>query len=1017
MTIKLYLLGQPHIFQQGEVRHLKQRKGIALLAYLALSAVPRPREKLISLLWAESAGDAARKNLRNLLWAIRRELGPDVIIGESGESLQIAGSVWVDGLSFQAEIDAGDGPLSWEEPIALYRGELLEAFHIRDAPAFEQWVLAERERFQQKYLNTVRRLLSWYRTEGRQTDLIEKARRALSIDPLQEGIHRLLIEAYAAQGDRSDALQQFDLLRETLWEELGVTPVDETLRLIDQITAGRLTETLNSPLSSAQKSPSLLYHHHLEGKPFPFIGQQPALNQLDRTLHIVRSGRAHISLIQGEMGIGKSRLWLEWAGQQRSLSILSTSCLPPTQTIPFYPLISLMRSTPRLFPTATDSRPVPDIWLVELARLVPELLSAFPHLQPPQILSPEEDRLRLFEALTRLLTPPAGETLVLFIDDAHWTDQATLDWLGYYTHQLRDQSIMLVLSLRTEEMPQSVQTQIANWQRLGSVSEIRLPGLSEAEAHKLIHSVNPQAPMPDRIYQRGGGNPYFLIELSHSFVADIPHALRDLIHSRLSKLPDIERQVVETAMIVEPLIEFDILLGVSGRSEEELLAAVDNLIAKHILHEPQQRCEFVHPLLPEVIRSEMSVTRQRILHRRSAKTLQHHYADRLPEIASYLARHFALAEEAEAAGRYAEIAGDHALRVAALKEAADFYQQALAYGENPDRFQKLGRVYQLLGELDSARSAYWQAIEGYEQLQQPDLGLKISVDLGESYIQSGQPNLAQDTIHEVLGALDDKTPPEVIARAHLVLGSALLRNGSVLDAAQHQFEVAFDIASRQNLPNLAAYARFEEGNVVAQRGELGPAQALQEEAIEWAQRGNDVYMQVLATNNLAYYAVLSGRLTVGERAIQDGLALIEAHGLQLPLQYLYSTCGELYMARGAWDEAAHWFHRGIEEARLRSNLIQVANYEANLGLVARGKGAFKEALDQFETALDTLIPYGARHLRLQIHIWQAETLLLAGERQAAKSLLNQVKTELANTSRQYLHQQASALSDQLKQST
>ncbi|MEM9773051.1 MAG: AAA family ATPase [Chloroflexota bacterium] len=1008
-AIKLFLLGLPHILQQGEVTNLKQRKGVALLTYLALNGVAQPREKLIGLLWAESTEEAARKNLRNLLWAIRKDFGPDLVVGEGDESLALSESVWVDAAAFQMSAANPEATADSEQILTLYRGDLLESFQIRDAPEFEQWLLLERERLQQLFLHASRRLLYEYRGAQRWPELVKHVKRTLTIDPLQEEMHRLLIESLALQGDRNEALRQFERLKNVLWQELGVEPIDKTIDLVVQIRSGEFAEAhINQPdtadsVSSQIKEPTLN----------PFIGQQLPLHQLDDAFSRTHSGNACITIIKGEMGIGKTRLWGEWAQRQTSAEMFATGCLPSTQAMPFFPLISLFRSHPRLNRLISSKSQLEDVWLIELARLLPEIVTTFPHLPPSQVNAPEEDRLRLFQALTHCFDLPSHDPLIVFIDDAHWIDQATIDWLSYFVHQLKNRPVMLSLSFRGEEIRPQLKSQIANWKRLGLVSEINLMGLDEMAALELIQKTNPNAPNPFRIWERGRGNPLFLIELSQSPNIDIPLALKDLIQQRLDNLSDVEQQVVETAVIVEPLTEFDILQAVSGRHEDELLLALDRLLANGILHESQQRYEFVHPLLAEVTRDNMSATRLRILNRRSGRVLQHHFANRLPEVASHLARHFALAQEPDLAGQFAELAGDHALSVAALNEAADYFQRSLKFGKTAARQNKLGRVNQLLGDLETARSFYQQAVKTYQEQLEPHASLRVKVDLAETFIQSGQPDVAQEMIEQMFQLLDGDAPADIVARAHVVWGSALLRNGEALAASQTQFEKAFQLAAEHNLPALAAYARFEEGNVAAQQDALDQAHLFQQEAIDWAKRGGDVYMQTLATNNLAYYLILNRQLNQAEQMIREGLDLVEKHGLQLPLQYLYSTFGELFMAREAWDEAADWFNKGMAEARSRNNWVQVANYQANLGLVARGQGNDASALSLFDSALKTLDEYDSLHLRLQIEIWRVETYLLGGETQSAKKLLSEIQGYLSDSSRQLLKAQADRLANQI----
>src|SRR6266851_1726776 len=98
--LQLYLLGVPRVEHEGEPVPLSVAKAFSLLAYLALQEEPQPRDKILGLLWAESRGDTARKNLRNLLWTIRKALGDDAVQGID-DRLALGAAVWVDAREFE----------------------------------------------------------------------------------------------------------------------------------------------------------------------------------------------------------------------------------------------------------------------------------------------------------------------------------------------------------------------------------------------------------------------------------------------------------------------------------------------------------------------------------------------------------------------------------------------------------------------------------------------------------------------------------------------------------------------------------------------------------------------------------------------------------------------------------------------------------------------------------------------------------------------------------------------------
>ncbi|MCB0009124.1 MAG: hypothetical protein KDE04_21810, partial [Anaerolineales bacterium] len=219
-------------------------KAIGLLAYLAVTEAPQTRDHLVDLFWPDSLPEAARKNLRNTLWAIRKGLGDEVLQSDA-ERLALADGVWCDVQRFVAAAQAlatAETPTVAELQTAvdLYRAPLLDGLVTSDAADFEIWLTTERERLGQLYQRLLETLVARHRVAGNWTEVMAIARRALAYDNLQEPMHRALIEAHARLGERPEALRQYDLLRTTLDRELSVEPLPESEALRRAILSGEL---------------------------------------------------------------------------------------------------------------------------------------------------------------------------------------------------------------------------------------------------------------------------------------------------------------------------------------------------------------------------------------------------------------------------------------------------------------------------------------------------------------------------------------------------------------------------------------------------------------------------------------------------------------------------------------------------------------------------------------------------------------------------------------------------------
>jgi TolB-like protein/DNA-binding SARP family transcriptional activator len=211
----------------GEELTLPRKKMRALVALLAMApAAGWPRERLTALLWGDRDEEQARGSLRQALAELRRMVGDSALRIDRDTAAFNPAVVRVDAEEFARLAAAGE----LEPAETLYRGDLLDGVSLPDA-GFADWLLVERTRLHDLAVGVLARLLD---SQSGDT-AIATAQRLLRLDPAREEAHRALMRLYAAQGDRSQALRQYQLCRDTLQRELGVKPEPETKRLFEAI--------------------------------------------------------------------------------------------------------------------------------------------------------------------------------------------------------------------------------------------------------------------------------------------------------------------------------------------------------------------------------------------------------------------------------------------------------------------------------------------------------------------------------------------------------------------------------------------------------------------------------------------------------------------------------------------------------------------------------------------------------------------------------------------------------------
>ena len=313
--LRLVLLGKPQIIRDGvPVTGFVYNKALALLAYLAVTKRPHSRESLAGLLWGEMPDAAAKANLRKILSVLREIAAPNVEIGRQAVGFNRASNYWLDTEIFEAkpqdpaatsitpaEMQDRDVKLL-DDAVQLYKGDFLEGFYVRDAPAFEEWVLPERERLRQRMLQALYRLAAYYTARGHYARGIEYTTRLLALEPWHEEVHQQMMLLFALSGQRSAALNQFEVCRRLLADELGVQPNRDTVELHHRIARGEVVaQPAFTPLPRDWPAEAT-----------PFVGRAEELAQLHAYLAAPGS---HLATVVGISGVGKTRLILQGAAQ------------------------------------------------------------------------------------------------------------------------------------------------------------------------------------------------------------------------------------------------------------------------------------------------------------------------------------------------------------------------------------------------------------------------------------------------------------------------------------------------------------------------------------------------------------------------------------------------------------------------------------------------------------------------------------------------------------------------------
>ena len=296
--VKLRFLGGCDVAGPGGLIRLESAKTTALLAFLAIQGTPQTRQKLMGLLWADLPEKNAARNLRHALWNLKKSLAPSgtacISTTHQAVAFEPAAGIWLDASAFRGACE-NLGDQAEAEPLTaiemeslgaaaeLYRGDLLDGFYADGAPAFEEWLLIERERFRAMELAALQRLAVLHRQRGDYGTSLLFARRMLALDPWREEAHRIVMDLLAHAGHRSAALAQYETCRRILAEELHAEPTRETTALCEKIRgAAAVTASAPAPREKGSKRSPAIPAHNIPLPPTPFVGREEELARIAR---------------------------------------------------------------------------------------------------------------------------------------------------------------------------------------------------------------------------------------------------------------------------------------------------------------------------------------------------------------------------------------------------------------------------------------------------------------------------------------------------------------------------------------------------------------------------------------------------------------------------------------------------------------------------------------------------------------------------------------------------------------
>jgi class 3 adenylate cyclase/tetratricopeptide (TPR) repeat protein len=466
----------------------------------------------------------------------------------------------------------------------------------------------------------------------------------------------------------------------------------------------------------------------------PFTGRDHELAELRRAFDVAADGDGQAAGLVGDPGLGKSRLALEFCRtEQDRATVIVGRCLSYGASIPYLPLFGLVRNACGI--TAEDAADLVtikiELWVKGLeldVSLAHYLRHAFGVSGDQEFadLDPQAIRDRTFEALSRLLVAEAARRpLVMLVEDLHWIDQTSEDFLTRFASELPSAPIMLLVTYRPGYSPP--------WTGKSFASQLALRPLSATASEAIVTSVlaGGDQTAAAAIARRGEGNPFFLEELARAArdpaadAADgtVPETVQEVLAARIDRLSADQKAALQLAAVLGREFSLDLAEEIwDGNAPlETLLQELKDLEFLRERHAAVERIfVFKHALTRDVAYDGMLRARRRHLHGHAGAALEQSDAGQRFERCELLAYHYSRSAEPARAIPYLREAGDRAGNRYANEEAIAVFSQAISLIEElgdrsfADTYsavgQSLGTVLVRLSRYDAAVEAYQKAL-------------------------------------------------------------------------------------------------------------------------------------------------------------------------------------------------------------------------------------------------------------------------------------------------------------------
>jgi tetratricopeptide (TPR) repeat protein len=573
-------------------------------------------------------------------------------------------------------------------------------------------------------------------------------------------------------------------------------------------SAGELLQALKSVKEAAEARPAPVGVQTEEKAAEKMLTPEPrwaqALVDREQEIEILRArldaalrGEGGLVFITGEAGIGKTRLAYELRSyaKLRGAQCLMSKGGEREGTVPYQPWSDIIKQYVRWAPPLLVFKAV-GVFATELVKLVPELGEKLGAVPPSALIPSVQEHVRLYEAVTQFFVNISRESpLALFLDDLQWFDDASMRLLHHMARAITAEHLLVVGAYRHLELEdqRSLSHSVAEINRERLSYALPLKRLAFDHVLQMVRQTfgeNVPGELPDLVYAKTEGNPFFVEEVLRSLVEEgavypveegwgvkdlsqvhVPRGIKEVLGKKLESLNEESSHVLSLAAVVGREFSFPMLIEITGLDEDRLIEIIDKclqarlVVARHILGE--EVYAFADSQLRDVLYEDISPVRRRRHHLKVGEAMEKAYAGKTDDYLEALAYHFLEGNDVSKAVDYAQKAGDKAGGLFAWDQARRYYETTLQLMEKkaPMRDEELINKAQLLDNLASVSSAQMDydaalghaksALELCEKLGDKQTIMRTQMRLQTIYQTLGREDLALEHMEAVRTMLEE----------------------------------------------------------------------------------------------------------------------------------------------------------------------------------------------------------------------------------------------------------------------